>query len=132
MVTELQVEKAACTDGGVRDIHPRHGEGPWTSRARARPRVGRRRSAGGSSPRQRVQAELVVVNGSEERVFELLRLEESGNKVLLLEDNGTIAMRAATSGKKVWLRSHPYNEKARHRNITAWTNFPEEINWSEL
>lgn len=69
---------------------------------------------------------------SEERIFEMLRLEENGNKVLLLEDNATIALRAASSGKRVWLRKQPYNEKLSHPNIEMWDSFPQAIDWSRL
>lgn len=62
----------------------------------------------------------------EERIFEMFRLEEHGNKVLLLEDNATIALRAHKAGKKVWVRIQPYNKDV---SLPAFAEFPSQVHW---
>lgn len=73
-----------------------------------------------------------LLMGRDERLVQLLRLTERRNKVLLLEDDPTLALRAASSGMKVWLRDQPYNATVEHPNISRYTTFPGRVDWETL
>lgn len=73
----------------------------------------------------------ILTFGREERVMELLRLTKD-NQVILLEDDPTLAFRAAVSGFTVWLREQPYNTETFHPNILHWKKFPAHIDWEAL
>lgn len=70
--------------------------------------------------------------GRDERIVELLRLAQGKNQLLLLEDDATLALRAAHSGIPVYLRDQPYNQNAQHRLITRFERFPERVRWDML
>lgn len=70
-----------------------------------------------------------TIFGRDERIFALLGLAES-NEIVLLEDDSTLALRAAQSGIKVMIRDQPYNEKVNHPNVRRYATFPSSISWS--
>lgn len=70
--------------------------------------------------------------GDDVRLEELRTMQQRGNKVVLLEDNPTSAMRAATMGFRVYLRDQPYNRQIQHKNIIRCTVMPTRIPWEEL
>lgn len=55
--------------------------------------------------------------GGETRIDFAVGLTIAGCQVIMLEDDPTIAMRAAHTGIQVWLRDYPYNQLAVHKNI---------------
>lgn len=65
--------------------------------------------------------------GSEERITKALELLEKGHKVILLEDDPGIALRAANSGITVGLRSQPYNAGLQHDNIWKFERYDPRI-----
>lgn len=73
-----------------------------------------------------------LLMGRDERLVQLLRLAERRNKVLLLEDDPILAMRAAGAGFKVWLRDQPYNAAIEHANISRFTTFPVVVPWEAV
>jgi hypothetical protein len=57
--------------------------------------------------------------GSEDRISRACVLQETGHKVLMLEDDPGLALRAANAGICVMLRSQPYNRGVRHELIES-------------
>jgi NTP pyrophosphatase (non-canonical NTP hydrolase) len=66
--------------------------------------------------------------GRDERLVQLLKLAPN-NKLLLLEDDPTLALRAAGAGFRVWLRDQPYNQAIEHPNLRRYSQFPERVDW---
>ncbi|MCG8620170.1 MAG: hypothetical protein MI802_28450, partial [Desulfobacterales bacterium] len=62
-------------------------------------------------------SELHVVP-SEARIVKARELQDRGHPVVLLDDDPTTCLRAASSGIPVFMRSHNYNLSTEHRNIT--------------
>lgn len=72
--------------------------------------------------------------GSEQRIDFACMLQAQGCKVVMLEDDPALAIRAASAGIQVWLKHYPYNESVSHENIHRVTNFfasviLKEIQW---
>lgn len=63
--------------------------------------------------------------GSEERISRACILMDLGHKVVMLEDDPSLALRAASTGVKVILRHQSYNVSVKHRNIIRILNFDE-------
>lgn len=61
--------------------------------------------------------------GGEERISKAYELQELGHRVLMLEDDPTLALRAASTGLHVILRDQPYNVGINHPNILRMDNF---------
>lgn len=61
--------------------------------------------------------------GSDERISQACRLQKAGHAVVMLEDDPSLALRAASSNIIVLLRSHPYNEGVEHKNIQRVSEF---------
>lgn len=61
--------------------------------------------------------------GAEDRISRACELKEQGHQVLMLEDDPGLAIRAATSGIPVLLRSQPYNKGINHINIYRTDTF---------
>lgn len=73
-----------------------------------------------------------VVFGRDERILELIHLGARDNKVVLLEDEPTLALRAAKAGYPVLLRIQPYNKGVEHPLIWRVQEFPKQIPWGAL
>jgi NTP pyrophosphatase (non-canonical NTP hydrolase) len=63
--------------------------------------------------------------GSDERIAHACRLQREGSRVLLLEDDPSLALRAANAGVPVVMRSQPYNAGMAHANIIRVKTFTE-------
>jgi hypothetical protein len=61
--------------------------------------------------------------GSEDRISRACALQEAGHKVLMLEDDPGLALRAVNAGIRVMLRSQPYNRGVSHELIEAVDEF---------
>lgn len=61
--------------------------------------------------------------GGEERIYQAGILAAKGHRVILLEDDPTLALRAASTGLHVLLRNQPYNVGLQHPNIIRVDNF---------
>lgn len=72
-----------------------------------------------------------ILFGRDERVIALLGLRGT-NQVVLLEDDATLAMRAANSGIFVYLRDQPYNRNISAPLIERCTKFPDCIDWERI
>lgn len=55
--------------------------------------------------------------GRDRRISFALRLKEKGTLVKMMDDDPTLAMRAAASGIQVYLIDQPYNQGIEHENI---------------
>lgn len=73
-----------------------------------------------------------MVFGRDERIIEILRLGARNNQVVLLEDDATLALRAANSGIPVMLRTQPYNKHVAHPNVHRYETFPARVPWEEF
>lgn len=71
-----------------------------------------------------------VIFGRDERLVQLLELR-GRSQVCMLEDDPTLALRAANSGISVMLRHQPYNEHVTHDNVTRYGVFPRFVKWEE-
>lgn len=69
--------------------------------------------------------------GSEERISRACQLLDEGHKVLMLEDDPSLALRAASTGVRVILRHQPYNVSVKHKNIVRILNFDEVNSYME-
>lgn len=69
-----------------------------------------------------------IVFGRDERILQLLRLRRN-NRIVLLEDDPTHAMRAVGSGIAVMLRNQPYNATLSHEHLKRFAEFPEAVPW---
>ncbi len=72
-----------------------------------------------------------IIFGSDERIIELLKLNKR-NRIVLLEDNPSLAERAARNGIAVMLRDQPYNKTVSAHNIIRYTKFPWRVEWGEF
>jgi hypothetical protein len=61
--------------------------------------------------------------GSEERIARACELLAAGHKVVMLEDDPSLALRAAHAGVAVLMRAHPYNAGVQHVNIIRVAEF---------
>jgi hypothetical protein len=61
--------------------------------------------------------------GAEERIQRGLAFQDRGRKVVLLDDDPTLALRAVNAGLTVFLRSHPYNAGLVHDNLMRAETF---------
>lgn len=61
--------------------------------------------------------------GAEDRISRACQLMEEGHKVVLLEDDPGLAIRAASAGVIVFLRAQPYNAGVSHPNIERVDKF---------
>lgn len=80
--------------------------------------------------RQNIEPDSIVF-GRDERILELVNLGKRANMVVLLEDDATLALRAAHSGIHVMLRTQPYNLAVEHPLIHRYEKFPALIPWHE-
>lgn len=63
--------------------------------------------------------------GSEERIARACSLRDQGHKVVMLEDDPSLALRAASTNITVFLRNQTYNEGVSHPNICRIDSFNE-------
>ena len=61
--------------------------------------------------------------GSEARIVRACELIEQGHPVVLLDDDPSLALRAAQAGINVFMRAHPYNEGVSHNRIVRVHRF---------
>lgn len=61
--------------------------------------------------------------GSEERIAQACELLDKGHQVLMLEDDPSLALRAANAGVTIALRSQPYNRGVQHNNIWRFVKY---------
>lgn len=61
--------------------------------------------------------------GSESRINRAVELREQGHQVIMLEDDPSLALRAANAGLQVVMRSQNYNSGIVHPNITRTSLF---------
>ena len=61
--------------------------------------------------------------GSEQRIMRACRLHKDGHKVTMLEDDPSLALRAAVANIYVLLRDQPYNRGVTHKNIKRVISF---------
>lgn len=69
-----------------------------------------------------------IVFGRDERIIQLLRLRRD-NRIVMLEDDPTLAMRAVGSGIATMLRTQPYNAMLVHEHLQRFETFPERVPW---
>jgi hypothetical protein len=71
-----------------------------------------------------------ILFGRDERILELLRLQQQNNRVVLLEDELLLARRAARNGIPVIVRAQKYNaELEQHRSVSRVERCPMVVDW---
>lgn len=72
-----------------------------------------------------------ILFGRDERILELIRLQQTGgNKVALLEDEPVLAERAARNGVSVLIRAQNYNASlGQYANVRRVDRFPQGVDW---
>lgn len=70
--------------------------------------------------------------GADERIARACELKAKGHPVVLLEDDPTLALRAASTGLRVGMRAQAYNEGVVHKNILRLDEFSPAFVWGWL
>lgn len=71
-----------------------------------------------------------ILFGRDERILELIRMQQKNNKVLLLEDEPVLTIRAAVNGIPVMVRAQTYNEAvAQYGCVRRVKTYPDYADW---